>query len=258
MTSRALRAFLAFFIWCKARYTSSSSAVLPLDWVKVRRFSISSRLVVNLITRSARSLNSTRKNSSSGLAVLKNWATAWRAFSSLFPMLPLQSKTMPTDKGASSLENCEICCSVLSSSDDAQRQGSILAGELRDLLLGLVLEEAEVLLFQPRDKPVERIGDGDRDQHQRGIHTNVSLRQNLGGHRRLGARNDGNLRTRTRLFIGFAISVSIGKGRGNPEKGNDAGHHQHAAKSQACHSFPVFLSSMSVAQQFRGRIACAP
>ena len=30
-------------------------------------------------------------------------------------MLPLQSKTTPTESGASSLENCEISCSVLSS-----------------------------------------------------------------------------------------------------------------------------------------------
>ena len=41
----------------------------------------------------AESLNCTRKNSSSGLASLKNCATAWRDFSSLLPMLPLQSNT---------------------------------------------------------------------------------------------------------------------------------------------------------------------
>jgi hypothetical protein len=58
---------------------------------------------------------------------------------------------------------------------------------------------------------------------------------------------------------GFSSALSTGfreiaSGQGNPEKGNDAGHCQHAAKSQACHSFPAFPSSMSVAQHFYGKI----
>ena len=94
---------------------ASSSAVLPLDCVNVSRLWISSRAWVKEMPISARSLNCTRKNSSSGLAVFMNWATAWRDFSSLLPMLPLVSKTTPTESGASSLENCTNFCSVLSS-----------------------------------------------------------------------------------------------------------------------------------------------
>ncbi len=100
---------------------------------------------------SARSLNCTRKNSSSGLAVLKNCETACRDFSSLLPMLPLQSKITPTESGASSLENWV------------------------DLLLVLVLEYAEVLLVQPGDEAVERIGDGDRNQHQGAVDADIRL-----------------------------------------------------------------------------------
>ena len=95
------------------------------DAVQQRGFTFGLRegeLVLNLlgVMRKAAdqvglSLNSTRKNSSSGFAVLKNCATAWRDLSSLFPMLPLQSKTIPMASGASSLENCTSFCSDLSS-----------------------------------------------------------------------------------------------------------------------------------------------
>ena len=43
----AFRGLWAFFIWFIARYTPSSSAVRPFACVKVRRFWISSVLVVN-------------------------------------------------------------------------------------------------------------------------------------------------------------------------------------------------------------------
>src|SRR6266576_3686107 len=94
---------------------ASSNAVRPLDWVNVRRFWIFSRLVVKSSTSSGRSLNCTRKNSSSGLAVLKKCATASRDFVSLFPMLPLVSKTQPMESGASSLAKWVTFCSTLSS-----------------------------------------------------------------------------------------------------------------------------------------------
>ena len=72
-------------------------------------------LVVKGWTISGLSLNWTRKNSSSGLAVLKNWAAARRAFWSLAPMEPEASKTRPTERGASSLAKVAIFCSDLSS-----------------------------------------------------------------------------------------------------------------------------------------------
>ena len=62
-----------------------------------------------------RSLNSTRKNSSSELAVLKNVAAASAGFMILVFMLPLVSKTRPMETGASSLEKCVIFCSTPSS-----------------------------------------------------------------------------------------------------------------------------------------------
>ena len=49
--------------------------------------------------------SSSYRSSSSGFAVFMNCETAWRDFMSLAPMLPLVSKTMPTESGASSLEN---------------------------------------------------------------------------------------------------------------------------------------------------------
>ena len=94
---------------------ASSRAVRPLDCVKVSRFWITSKLRVNPDIISGRSLNCTRKNSSSGLAVLKNWATASRALLILCPMLPLASKTIPSEIGASSAPNCVISWSILSS-----------------------------------------------------------------------------------------------------------------------------------------------
>ena len=58
-------------------------------------------------------------------------------------MLPLVSKTKPIEIGASSLE------------------------KLRDLLLDFVFEQPEVLLFETRDEPVQRIGHRNVNQHQR-------------------------------------------------------------------------------------------
>ncbi len=55
------------------------------------------------------------KNSSCGLAVLKNSTTASRARSILLIMLPLMSKITPMDTGASSLEKCRISCTSLPS-----------------------------------------------------------------------------------------------------------------------------------------------
>lgn len=60
-------------------------------------------------------LNSTRKNSSCVLAVLKNAVTASAAFSILLIMLPLLSKSRPIETGASSLSKCTMGCSTLSS-----------------------------------------------------------------------------------------------------------------------------------------------
>src|SRR5579872_2446542 len=55
-------------------------------------------------TSSGLSAKAIRKNSSWGLAVLKNWMTASRARSILLVILPLMSKMTPIETGASSLE----------------------------------------------------------------------------------------------------------------------------------------------------------
>ena len=64
-----------------------------------------------------------------------------------------------------------------------------------DLLLGFVLKQAKVLLFQPGDKPVQRIGYGDIDQNDRRVDPDVAART-LGFLRRgLGAGINRNLWT---------------------------------------------------------------
>src|SRR5713101_5404949 len=83
---------------------ASSSAVRPRAAVYINRFCNSSTLEVKLLISSARSLKLTRKNSSCGLAVLKNCTAARRALSTLLDMLPLMSKITPMEMGTSSLE----------------------------------------------------------------------------------------------------------------------------------------------------------
>ena len=65
---------------------------------------------------------------------------------SLAPMLPLVSNTMPTESGASSLENCVTTCSILSS------------------------KALKCLLVQAGDEAAHGIGDRNRDLHQRRAH----------------------------------------------------------------------------------------
>ena len=62
---------------------------------------------------SARSLKLTRKNSSCGLAVLKNCKAASLALPILLTMLPLRSKMTPTEMGTSSEEKNSISSSTL-------------------------------------------------------------------------------------------------------------------------------------------------
>jgi hypothetical protein len=65
---------------------------------------------VKSLTASGSSEKVIMKNSSWGLAVLKNSTTASLARSILLDMLPLESKITPSDTGASSLENDRISC----------------------------------------------------------------------------------------------------------------------------------------------------
>ena len=71
--------------------------------------------VVKSCTVCGESLNSMRKYSSSRSLILKNVLAAARAGLSLFSILPLMSKTMPTLTGTFSAEKYSIGCSILSS-----------------------------------------------------------------------------------------------------------------------------------------------
>src|SRR5258708_31467095 len=67
--------------------------------LKIRRFWISSPFEVRARDRLGLSLNSTRKNSSSGFAGRRNCMTACLDQDSFGPMPPLVSNTIPTEIG---------------------------------------------------------------------------------------------------------------------------------------------------------------
>ena len=54
--------------------------------------------------------------------------------------------------------------------NDADRNRGIFAGKARDFLLAVVLEDLKVFLFQASNQAVERIGDGNRNQHHVNVH----------------------------------------------------------------------------------------
>ena len=77
--------------------------------------------------------------------------------------------------------------------DHADRKRRILARELADLLLLLILKNFEVLFIETSHETVQRIGHGNRDQHERAVHTNVGLRGRFGLLGGLLARRHGTL-----------------------------------------------------------------
>ena len=117
-----------------------------LGTAKTSLFWISSTELVKSLMSSGSSENVIMKNSSCGLAVLKNSITASLARSILLLMLPLESKMTPRETGASSLEKLRISCDRIS------------------------FEQLEILFFQSGHQAVHRIGDGHRHQHQVYIH----------------------------------------------------------------------------------------
>ena len=95
------------------------------------------------------------KNSSCGLAVLKNSITASAPGRSCCPCYRCISKITPSETGASSLEKGRISCALFA------------------------FEKLEVFLFQARNKPVHGVGYGHRYQHQVHIHLQ---RTHVGAH----------------------------------------------------------------------------
>src|ERR1022692_5077483 len=89
---------------------ASSSAVLPFGAAYTSLLWMSSMEVVKSARTSGFSEKVTRKNSSSGFAVLKNSTTASRDLSILLDIDPLTSKITPNETGASSLEKWLISC----------------------------------------------------------------------------------------------------------------------------------------------------
>ena len=59
--------------------------------------------------------------------------------------------------------------------DHAHGERCVLAGKLRDVLRKFVLRQFEVLLLESRYKTVQRVGDGNGDQHQRAVHADIGL-----------------------------------------------------------------------------------
>src|SRR5579871_6626357 len=94
---------------------ASSKAVRRRGTAKTSLFWISSTELVKSLIASGSSEKVIMKNSSCGLAVLKNSITASLARSILLAMLPLESKITPRDTGASSLEKVRISCWLLPS-----------------------------------------------------------------------------------------------------------------------------------------------
>ena len=97
----------------RLQVTSQSPIQLQLDQ-NVLRDDDKDRMV-NGTSSFVRPPNSTRKNSSCSLAVWKKAAAAWETFSILFRMLPLASRSKPTETGASSAAKAESVCSIPSS-----------------------------------------------------------------------------------------------------------------------------------------------
>src|SRR5438034_3589324 len=73
----------------------------------------SSTLLVNALVSSARSLKLTRKNSSCGLAVLKNCKAASRALPTLLDILPLKSKTRSEEHTSELQSHSDLVCRLL-------------------------------------------------------------------------------------------------------------------------------------------------
>ena len=77
--------------------------------------------------------------------------------------------------------------------DEADGKRRILAGEVRNLLLHLVLKQPEVLFFQAGYEAVERVGDGHIDQNDGCVDANVGSRTFRFRSRGLGSRIDRDL-----------------------------------------------------------------
>jgi len=147
---------------------ASSSAVRPLDCAKVSWFWISSTSRVSGTTIFGWSLNSTRKNSSSGLAVWNNAAAARR-------------ERQLGSHASADIEN------------QADGHRFVVHGEVRDDLLHAIVEDLEVLLLQARYGAVQRVAHGYRNQHQVGIDAQIGGRPFPLRRAGFGTRLDGNL-----------------------------------------------------------------
>ena len=120
----------------------SSSAVRPLACVKVRRFWISSVLVVNGCDQFRPVVELNQEKLVLGIGGFEELR---------------RGQTRLLQFGAHAAAGIE---------DEADRERRIFAGEGRDLLLSLFFEELEVFFFQAGDEAVQRIGDGDVDQNE--------------------------------------------------------------------------------------------
>src|ERR1039458_9311216 len=114
---------------------------------------------------------------------------------------------------------------------NANRKGGVFARKLRDDLLLLVLKDLEILLFEAGDKAVQGIGNGDGNEDQVDIRTDVAFGQNLLFGCGLGARGDGNLTIASAL-----IPTPKDTGR------TDGGHQKPFTAGRQHHVVPAFLA----------------
>src|SRR5271157_305486 len=115
---------------------------------------------------------------------------------------------------------------------NANGKGGVFAGKLRNDLRLLVLKDLEILLFEACDKAVQGIGDGDRNEDDVDVRTDVAFGQDLLFGCGLGARGDGNLRIASAL-------IPTPKGAGH----TDGADQKPLMAGRQHHVVPAFLAS---------------
>src|ERR1017187_3165633 len=110
-------------------------------------------------------------------------------------------------------------------------KGGVFARKLGNELLLLVLEDFEILLFKAGDKAVQGIGNGDRNENQINIRTDVAFGQDLLFDCGLGTRGDGNLSV---AYTRIPNPEGTGHTNGADEKPLTAGRQHHVV--------PAFLA----------------
>ena len=100
--------------------------------------------------------------------------------------------------------------------DDADGNGHVLGGEMDNLLLDVVLEDAEIFGVQTGDQAAVGIGDSDVDQSQ--VHVNLQSPSGLEGDPR---------------SVSLGVVWSLGAGRGKQAAAGQAGEEENAHRERS-------------------------